>query len=776
MSIHEVERLIHQLDNPIRKAKVKAAEQLKSLTIFPDIISDSTLFINKCFVPIIKHLENTTESIREDCLSIIDKSIKNLGRENLQNILVYLIPALFSRLKNQNIEPAEQIRHLLMIQLLSIIQMITPETTPNTFDSYISDLFDPLDSSFRSDDSEMKKLAFQVLDEAMLRSSLNSLSEFAIKLTPSLIINCRHRNSDIRKSSLHSLALLFIHSGAYGNNYEMNSILTTLSTDKNSNVRKEVILFCTRVFSWHIKKDELYPSLLIPLFYFSSSIVKRRPIRAQSTIEQVDDYSEEAIFSFYSINEIGLIEMGKNQNLNESISIFDFDQEYVANEGIVHIVRTSAQKILDILLPWICHWPDELHQYSLLALNTFLQLSGEYTQRYVPHIVQQLLQSVARYENDRSYALQSHAILSSFVSSKDIWAILCHRFVQIESILLTTVTVINGDADTSTLQEIIDCCNNSKLFVLAEMVEPLIDLAIALIKSGKIMNERLLYFLLQLGEYSNAMDRFKETFDISSAFNKYFTELLSELSKSSEYLSNLLQNSSSEVILANEQLVHQSIYFNSMTSEANTLVLIRLLHNLAIKHSLSAIDLHMLKIILVNFYSEDFRSEATYALDAILANNVIDQTTLVSQCDSILRAIFLSLKDNSDDIRIVAARSLLSLVRLLPDWSKFYTSISSELISRLSDRVNEIRLMAIETYCIVLPKSLACPSINTQWKELLVHIDDEDEEIRSAFAELIKIVVAIPIFKDEVIKTLKEIPKHHTASAHLCSRLISEFE
>ena len=75
LSIQDVERLIKQLENPIRSAKTKAATQLASTNIFPSLISNSSQFIHDVVTPVLNHVSDNTEAVRENCIKAIEKYV-----------------------------------------------------------------------------------------------------------------------------------------------------------------------------------------------------------------------------------------------------------------------------------------------------------------------------------------------------------------------------------------------------------------------------------------------------------------------------------------------------------------------------------------------------------------------------------------------------------------------------------------------------------------------------------------------------------------------------
>ena len=441
-NLHFVKQLISQLENPIRSAKIKASEQLLSITLFPSLISNFDDFYKDYALCILNQFSNDTELVRENCIKIISNYIIHIAQHHIDNekyqqLIQAVLLKSFERLVN---EPSEHIK-ILLIKI--IIQSISEnnENSIKTLDLFITQIIDIVLFSLKSDSIEMKKFGYQILEKSIYLCSQDNIKIIERATFNVIIANCSHKNYQIRQISLHSLTQFYCLIDSIQDINITNSTLQLLACDKNSNVRKEVISFCTNILIYKKNKMDTYFSLIIPILSLSSHLVPLKSFDLDFInikYHDTNNREDEALLALKSLNCIG---DGFDQNIG-NISDFikgykyESDNKFYINQGIINFIQNYCKKLLDILLPMIIDWTNSVQTYSIHSLQTFLQICGKYIQRYTPYILQNLLKSIQsnikfaensyKINNADSHvsllfsAFQCYAILCTYSLSKDI--------------------------------------------------------------------------------------------------------------------------------------------------------------------------------------------------------------------------------------------------------------------------------------------------------------------------------------------------------------------
>ncbi|OHT17214.1 hypothetical protein TRFO_12532 [Tritrichomonas foetus] len=564
----EIINLIKQLDNPIRSAKNKGSDQLLQIQINPSSYKES--FFQNIYCPILKHFSNETEHVRENCIQIIKNLIVKVDTKYLHQIVSNTLPVIFSRLKNDCIEPAEQIRIELMNLLLQIIQMIDKNTNPSHLNDYANEIIDPFVLSFTSSDPQITKKGCFVLNEFVIRCSSEYLNSLCDSISPLLLKNCSHKHYEIRKLSLNSLTMLYIHSNMIDDVEKVYSLIQKLVDDKNTNVRKEVISFCFSLLTKHSQKESLYFPFLIPLMVLARPMIQDRPISPNLCINpgssgnnpensNNSNYSqlklEEAQLAFNSINTIA------SNNMNDSTS----QEENLLNS----IVRNLSNKFLNTLLPMTTEWTETLRKYGFSALITFLSFCGKYLERYGPLIMQRIIISLRDFKEESIHALQCQAILSNSIPAQDILNFLLPCLSDKESnntndiLLLLQVSIINGNFDENQILQILN--ELSKILKIGGFNQQLINFIFAITQkpiqisdSGKVF---ILKFILELNEKCEILNSLTFLFNQpkSQVFAQYFLDLLNSKNESPQFLIDLLFATPLEIVKTNQSIVLDQI-------------------------------------------------------------------------------------------------------------------------------------------------------------------------------------------------------------------------
>jgi HEAT repeat protein len=242
--LHEVERLLKQLEKPVRSAKCRAARQLESIPVFPSLIASADQFLHEIVTPVLMHLSSDTEGVRQSCVTTLSNYADELGTENLNETLNYMLPPLFQRLNVEETEPAEEIRLALLGLLLKLIKMITKDTVPNHVETKVmDDITSPLAVAFKNQNPDMKKSACQLLNALMDRCEKEALAGIAPHLITVMIPNCVHRQNEVRKVTIQSLARLYSMSSVTDDLEKVADLTQRLIDDTNAAVRKGTIKF-----------------------------------------------------------------------------------------------------------------------------------------------------------------------------------------------------------------------------------------------------------------------------------------------------------------------------------------------------------------------------------------------------------------------------------------------------------------------------------------------------------------------------------------------------
>ncbi|KAH0789501.1 SMI1/KNR4 family protein [Histomonas meleagridis] len=560
-ALHEVERLIKQLDNKIRSQKIRASEQLIEKKIYPNLISDPGIFLQNIITPILIHFSDDTENVRENCVLCITSYLKQLGNTNLIDTLTYVLPPLLARLKS-DVEPAEQIQLRSMKLLLNLIDLVSPASYPSSWDNFVIPMEPVLRFSFKSNDAKMKRISCQVLDSVIKKSSSQSIQPLGGLLMKVILPNCVHRHNEVRKCSLRTLAKLLIASGYYEDIDKVFEVLQKLIEDHNDSVRKEIIHFCRKILVKHPMRHVMYHPLMIPLFYYVTPIVPKRPIFIDTPIKN-DESTEEATLAFDALVAIGKQhEEDKEDDMKIELQYFEnekFDETgREIPRGLVHIIQDLFPKWMNYLVPMISDWTETKRMFSYLSMRSILHISFGYSTRYVPQIIRSTSISLRDFKNEYELSLQLIAILSSNVPASDIISILVPQLTNDgpkQILMILTTTIINSKPTYDDLITILNTLKTAGTYQAIESIDYLTQLIISMIRKSENFVDNnsvsLLYIIFKICENSDAMKYFMNSFSrpISEIISNNFTELLKTIELTPSYVYILLDNTPTDAIL-----------------------------------------------------------------------------------------------------------------------------------------------------------------------------------------------------------------------------------
>ncbi|KAK8884665.1 hypothetical protein M9Y10_043783 [Tritrichomonas musculus] len=790
--LHEVERLIKQLDGKTRSEKTRASQKLTNIPVFPNLISQPDQFLSEVVAPVLRHFSNDTEMVRQNCVITAQNYAKELGKDNLKDILYIMLPPIFERLKEEKIEPAEQIRMMLMQLLLDLIKMVSEDTNPNNWNNYADNLINPLTLAFNSRDPEIKKVGCDVLDAAIPRCSQENLSNLSLTLTKALLPNCTHSQFEVRKKSLNSIASLAIASGVLDGVDNLIKVLQNLVDDRNSGVRKAAINLCKDILIKHAERENLFFPLMMPLMAFSSPIVHVFPLEVNSKCNQ-PNITAEATLAFNSLNEIGLSIQGEFEETERV-----FNDKYTLNAGAVHIVTSRITKFMKTLLPMLTDWTDKSRKYGYSVTRTFLYIVGNKIESNIIFMLPVLGNSLRDIRDDNENALQCASIMASFVPGKVISDYLAPRITNEgpkEIILLITASAVNGSFESEQLDQILKQCMHVRVYESLECVEPLVNFVLAIIhRSTDFANQNsvaLLIFILKLCEKTDAIKCFTDAFGrpIDTVFAENMSELLKSEDKTPQFLTHLMLTAPPEAIKANQELACTELSAATKNNEqdpaAKSAIEI-LITKLADRGAFENVSMDFVQVVLDDMIwcagkvKIPYRENATYALGSLIKSNAINDEMLNNQIEKILPMILSSLDDSwADCVRVAGSSCMFEFVKRSKNDEKEFEKIYPAMKERLDDHVLQVRVMAAKILAIYLPKcaeSSAADSIPEKWNELFIFIDDDSEEIRNAAADLVRSVAKVPKWKESIINNLKEQNSYHHESNELCQKLVSELQ
>ena len=270
------------------------------------------------------------------------------------------------------------------------------------------------------------------------------------------------------------------------------------------------------------------------------------------------------------------------------------------------------------------------------------------------------------------------------------------------------------------------------------------------------------------------------------------SDLLKSEDKTPQFLTHLMLTAPPEAIKANQDLACSELSSatknNEQNPEAKASIEI-LITKLADRGAFENVSMDFVQVVLDDMIwcagkaKIPYRENATYALGSLIKSNAISDEILNDQIEKILPMILSSLDDSwADCVRVAGSVCMLEFVKRSKNDDKEFDKIYPAMKERLDDHVIQVRLMAAKIFAIYLPKCADSPSITDQelipqkWNELFIFIDDDNEEIRAAAADLVRSVAKVPKWKESVVKNLKEQKNFHPESNDLCQKIVSELQ
>lgn len=785
---HEVNRLIKQFDNPIRRAKTHAAEQLIKMVIYPDIIPDADKFIHEVFAPVLRHFTNDTEVVRNICVQCIQQYVKALGSTKLHEMLDLVLTPIYDRLK-EGVEPSETIHHSLMDLLLSLIQLISPTSVPSSWDAYFEPLVEPIITAFKSPDADMKKIACSCLVESVERCSSETLAGAAEPIIKAMLPNCRYRQNEIRKLTVDALSKLYVNSGVVDHLDKVDTLMQALTVDKNSAVRKSAIEFCKNLLVNHPQHSKLYNIFILTLCNFIYPLVPLRYLEVGIELPK-KAITNESLLAFDALTSIGhkYEEEHPDECQDEPLN---FGNERKIPCGLTKIIQQYYEKYLDSILPMISDWTESARLFSYRAMPSLLQLGQDYSSRYLPQMVTRFAKAIRDIRGCTNEVLQCHAILSTFTQGKDILDLLLSHVNNEgpkEMVSLLSVTTINNPLNIEELQSIIDTIMSARLFEALDSIDPFAQMILALVqKNEQFSNEhatKLLVIILKICEKSDALKFFTNSFGrpISEVFAEHLPELLNSEEKTPEYLTHLLLTSPAQAVAANQEIVYEALT-NSLQTEDYVeknkihLIIIELAKRKAFPKVCEKLVARILEDMVWAPGKEKIpaRENATYAVGALIEMMSIDDEMLTNDIDKILPMILSSMDDSwADVVRVAGIEAMKQFVARSTNDKDQFEKIHPALKERLDDQLAPVRIGAADILAAYLPKCVGNEKVLETFEPIIIFIDDDNEKIRESIARFIRAIANVPEYKDTITKILSAQQNYHEEANVLKDKLLCE--
>jgi hypothetical protein len=469
-----------------------------------------------------------------------------------------------------------------------------------------------------------------------------------------------------------------------------------------------------------------------------------------------------------------------------------FDSSRAIHYGLTKIITELFEKFLERLLPMTTDWTDPNRKFGFAALRCLLQLGQGYCSRYVPQLLQKLSQSLRESAKDAQSALQCSAILACFTSGKEILEFIVPR-LSVEStkdiVVILAVTAMNSPLDDGDLLQIIEKLLEVKMYENLEVIDPLVQLLLAIIqKSPEFANSRsadLLVLILKVCEKTDALKFFADVFGrpISSVFAEQMEYLLQSERKTPEYLTHLLLTSPVEAVAANQESALQAILVclgGGSEWKAMTHKLLRELIDRGVFLNVSEVVLAQVIDDMVWSPGKDkvaYRQNATYVMASLIERKALSDELFESNLEKILPVILSSMDDSwADVVRIAGVRALSAYVdrrnSLSDNWEKIYPAIKE----RLDDHLIEVRVGVAWVLARVLMKCQDVEGIEAKWNEILIFVDDENAEIRQSIGRLVRLVGQVDKWRGGLRDVIAAQHNFHEEANAICQELVHELE
>ncbi|KAJ3228946.1 HEAT repeat-containing protein 2 [Chytriomyces hyalinus] len=329
----------------------------------PDQIS--SLFAAKSVrVPLLRCFADPVEKCRETSISLVSSMVQKAS--DLTTILPYLIPVLSSRL-DQDVEPAEEIRLMLIKLLLSVVNLSKAVFTPGV-DEAVKILQTTVTDAFPDVRKESCSLII-----SLCTHTPRALSPHCPPLAKALIPSLQHRHAAVRIQTLRALtSLMLVDATALD---ELQDALRALTMDRSQSVREALFAMAA---TWLLKLMDRY-----------SIGHKVLPILLAGLVDEVVSVKAAC---FKALDEIGALYEVEwpdrvKEDLDYSVGLGGVLLEARPRVGVRHLARDNTQKIIGKIVDGLHDWNADVRAKSASILAAFLPLTEKNATGYMGNLL-----------------------------------------------------------------------------------------------------------------------------------------------------------------------------------------------------------------------------------------------------------------------------------------------------------------------------------------------------------------------------------------------------
>ena len=769
-----LQELIMFLSSPVKSKRRDGFDELAKVTVYPDLVPQTDEFLSTIIPQILKHLDDVSDLVREKCVKCLHALLLQIGTKSLDNTLDTVLPSLFQRLEN---EQSEEALVALLTLLLYLVDLVSTETYPSTWDNYSHPTLKALCVTFKSQAPEAKLLSCKVLDSMCSKVEGYTLKEVTKPVIDAMIPNMKHRQKDIRKSTILALANLFIVAQYDDDVDTISALFEKLVDDRTAVVRSAVVIACKRILTKHISRHMFYYPLLLPIFAAAYVLVPVRKIEEYEEVKQPEP-DKTALKAYDALMAIAKQhEEDKEKDYRDELQYIEprhFDDERIIPIGLQHIVQDNFVRIMDHLLPMLCEWTEQTRNFGYHAIITMIHLSGEYSKRYVYQILDRLSLSIRDIRGDMQIAMRAAAVLSANIPGDDLITFLVPKMTNEgprEIIMLLQVCLVNAKFSDGGLATIMNGINEARCYESLSCINNLAQAVLAMIERSHDFREyntfTILITILRICERGDALHYFNTCFGrpLSTVFAEQMQQLLTVADKGPKFLSQLLLTCPPESIEYNIRDVCDAICQSiSNADQEGTTQIMQLIKTLCERGAIPGITEELLQLILskiqwvVGKENEPPREHATYALAALMKCDAVNKEMCDQQIENIYPMVISALDDSwSDPVRVAAVELAHEFIAKCTVLDTKFDDFYKALRDRIDDHVLSVRVKAVDLIASYFLKCQSVEAIPSKFDDLLLFIDDESEEMRNAIGDFIIKLSAVENWKQNLCQCLEKI-------------------
>jgi hypothetical protein len=777
--LHEAERLLSGLDSKARSAKVKAATNLSTIAVYPDLITESGQFLQTFMTPVLLHFGDDTEKVRELCVALCHRYVQALHTTNFIDTLTYVIPPIYARLKDGG-EPTEHIRLALMSLLLELIGYCGPDSFPASWDQFVPPMEPLLKFGFKAADAEMIKKTCQVVDAVLSKISEGVFHPYGGVLVKAILPNCSHRHNEVRRVSLMTLGRVLVASQYYDEIDDIQQVVVKLAFDNTAAVRRAVIDFLRLMLVEHAMRHVMYHPLLLTLCYFMAPLVPLRPIYSGVQPKKLKESAELAEMAFSVATDIGRQhEEDKHDDFRKELQYFEeerFDDQRSIPRGLTHIIQDVFSKWMDRRLPMLSDWTENARRFSYLAMRSILHVALAYSTRYVPQIIRGLTVSLRDFPKEADDSLQVAAVLASNVPASEIITMLLPQLTNDgppNTVLLLATTTLNDNPNDGELGTILDGLGEAGTYETRVARDSLVQLLLSMIKRSAdfadINAVNLISMILKISEHSDVLDAFQDAFGrpLGLVFADHMELVLRGAQFSVGCLKSIVKVTPPDALLNCQRDVCNFIakQFSSAVAELSPIIM-----DLATNGSFQNLPADFIDFLVQN------RNCPAAVFAKLIETNSLDSSLYGDKTHSLLAGILETMSRPTPEERLVAMGAIKTYEAKSNLPVTEFDNLYPALLERLKDHMVEIRVIASEVLASYLPKAeSAAAAVIERLKEIVVSIDDENLTIRTAVANLCRILSKVDAYRPAIIELLQTQKNYHSEATAICETLLTEF-